>query len=43
MFEEWIVIHGDAEPDRQIDEECERLAREYRERVRKWREFPGGR
>jgi hypothetical protein len=38
---ERIVIHRDAEPNRQLSEECERLAREHRERVKKWRESPG--
>lgn len=30
------------EPPRRVSEQCERLAREHEERVRKWREFPGG-
>ena len=38
-IEERIVIH--TVPDRQMSEECERLAREHRQRVKKWREFPG--
>lgn len=37
--EERIVIR--TEPDRQVSDECERLAREHEERVRRWREFPG--
>ena len=38
-IEERIVIRN--EPHRQIDEQCERLAREHEERVKRWREFPG--
>ena len=37
---ERMGIHGDAEPSRQVAEECERMAREHRERVRRWRESP---
>jgi hypothetical protein len=42
--EERIVIQREirAEPPRRVNEQCERLAREHEERVRKWREFPGG-
>lgn len=39
--EERIVIHREAEPPR-YDERCERLRKEHEERVRRWREFPGG-
>ena len=37
--EERIVIH--TEPHRQVDEKCERLAREHEERVKRFRESPG--
>ena len=42
--EERIVIQREvrAEPPRRVNEQCERLAREHEERVRKWRESPGG-
>jgi hypothetical protein len=42
--EEWVVIQREfrAEPPRRVNEQCERLAREHEERVRKWRESPGG-
>lgn len=42
--EEPIVIRREVrvEPPRRVSEQCERLAREHEERVRKWREFPGG-
>ena len=39
--EERIPIHRDAEPNRQIDERCERLRTQHEERVKRWREFPG--
>jgi hypothetical protein len=39
QVEERIVIR--TEPDRQVSDECERLARQHQERVKKWREFPG--
>ena len=42
--EEPIVIQREVrvEPPRRVSEQCERLAREHDERIRKWREFPGG-
>ena len=42
--EERIVIQRDirVEPPRRVNGQCERLAREHEERVRKWRESPGG-
>ncbi|MHB8971289.1 MAG: hypothetical protein ACYC4N_12650 [Pirellulaceae bacterium] len=42
--EERIVIQREfrAEPPRRVSEQCERLARQHEERVRKWRESPGG-
>ena len=42
--EERIVIQREVrvEPPRRVSEQCERLAREHEERVRKWRESPGG-
>ena len=41
--EERIVIQREirAEPPRRVSEQCERLAREHEQRVRRWREFPG--
>jgi len=42
--EERIVIQREvrSDPPRRVSEQCERLAREHEERVRKWREFPAG-
>jgi hypothetical protein len=42
--EEPIVIQREVrvEPPRRVNEQCERLAREHEQRVRRWKESPGG-
>ncbi|MHB8954478.1 MAG: hypothetical protein ACYC4U_16020 [Pirellulaceae bacterium] len=43
-IEERVTVRREVqfEPCRQVDKRCQQLAREHEERVRKWREFPGG-